>query len=165
MSSSMKPGPVPRAPGSRAHMKEGLCGGGGQIRIIRVQRSRRAELGERRILRDVGWAEVCAPASSGPGRNTEGTICCGEVPHSPQCGTTPAFQLKCILRRERHNPRIGCKHRTINIDDYKDLRHIPTGMHAVAQAHHLACHPTRYNPSPLSPPARSNPFRYITSAR
>ena len=27
MSSSMKQGPVPMAPGSRAHMKEGLCGG------------------------------------------------------------------------------------------------------------------------------------------
>ena len=71
---------------------------------------------------------MCAPASSDTGRTTEGTICSGEVPHSPQCGTTPSFQLKCILRRERHNLRSGRKHRTINIDDYKELRHMPNAM-------------------------------------
>ena len=34
---------------------------------------------------------------------------------SPQCGTTPAFQLKCMLRREKHNLCSGYTYRTIHV--------------------------------------------------
>ena len=92
-----------------------------QIRIIKVQRSMRIEFGERRIILDAGCAEVCASVSSGPGRNTEGTIRCREVPHAPQCSSTTALQLNCILRRDKHIIRSSCKRRPITIDEYKDL--------------------------------------------
>ena len=117
----------------------------------------------------------CVPqyVSSGPGRNTEGTIRYREVPHAPQCSSTAALQLNCILRRDKHIIRSGCKHRPISIDEYKDLGHMSTGMHTVAQAQlhrhldmhipsMLALHPARCNPSPLFPPSRAV-TRYVQS--
>ena len=43
----------------------------------------------------------------------QGSTCLEEVPSSPQCGSTPAFQLKVILKRDFHNHRSGCTHRTM----------------------------------------------------
>ena len=93
----------------------------------------------------------------------QGSTCLEEVPSSPQCGSTPAFQLKVILRREFHNLRSGCTHRIILEDAYQGLRHMRAAIHAVQGEHppcHLArynpsmppCHPLMYNPSPMSPP-------------
>ena len=48
----------------------------------------------------------------------EGTTCLDEFPSSRQCDSTPAFQLKVILRREFDNLRSGCLHRTIPVDPY-----------------------------------------------
>ena len=85
-----------------------------------------------------------------------------EVPSSSQCGSTPAFQFKTILRREFHSIRTGCTHRTSLVCAYHDLRHMPAAIRAVPQAQphcQLAryspsmppCHPLMYTPSPLSP--------------
>ena len=108
--------------------------------------------------------------------------CCGDVKASPQCGITPAFQLICMLRRERHNLRSGYTYRAIHVDGAKDLLHLQAAMHGLQSAHYdwrnvhphwsfaryIPCvqpyHPAMYNPSPLSPAARSNPLRYIISA-
>ena len=67
------------------------------------------------------------------------------------------------MRRHKHKLRSGCKHRTISIYEFKNLGHMPTGMHAAAHGHPhchldmhipsmLACRPARYTPSPLFPP-------------
>ena len=97
------------------------------------------------------------------------------VTPSPQCGTTPAFQLKCMLRRERHNLCSRCTYRTIHVDGYRDLQNLQAETHAHFRTHAKAhppcdharynpssppCHPARYNPSFMYPPARSNPFRH-----
>ena len=49
---------------------------------------------------------------------------------SPQCDTTPAFQLKCMLRRERHKLCSRCTYRTIHVDGYKDLQNLQAELHA-----------------------------------
>ena len=49
---------------------------------------------------------------------------------SPQCGTTPAFQLKCMLRRARHNLCSRCTYRTIHVDGYKDMQNLQADLHA-----------------------------------
>ena len=73
--------------------------------------------------------------------------------HSPQCDITPAFQLTCMLSRERHNLRTGCTYRTVHVDGPKDLLHMQTEMHGVAKDAsytdmvHPHCHaalPSRY---------------------
>ena len=66
---------------------------------------------------------------------------------SPQCGITPAFQLTCMLSRQRHNLR------TVHVDGPKDLLHMQTEMDGVAKdasctdIFHPHCHaalPSRY---------------------
>ena len=42
----------------------------------------------------------------------------------PNVAPPPAVQLKFSFRSERHNLCSGCKYRTINIDAYKDVRHM-----------------------------------------
>ena len=77
----------------------------------------------------------------------------------PECGITPAFQLICMLRRERHNLRSGCTCRSVYLDEIKDLLNLQAAMHGletIAKVHphwHLVsyipsmapCHRTRYN--------------------
>ena len=93
----------------------------------------------------------------------QGSTCLEEVPSSPQCGSTPAFQLKAILRHEFHNIRSVYTHRTILVGAHDGLRHMPDTIPPMPQAHshcHLArynpflppCQPLTYNPSPMHPP-------------
>ena len=53
--------------------------------------------------------------------------------HSPQCDITPAFQLTCMLSRERPNLRTGCTYRAVRVDGPKDLLHMQAEMHGVAK--------------------------------
>ena len=87
----------------------------------------------------------------------QGSTCLEEVPYSPQCGSTPAFQLKVILRHQLQNLRSGCTHRAILVDAYHNLRRMQSANLEV-QAHphrplarhnpsNTPCHPLMYNPS------------------
>ena len=124
-----------------------------------------------------GWAKVWAPASSGQGRNAQDTFGDGGFRLPPLCWISLAFKLRCVLRRERRHLCSGCTSRTIHRYAFFDMRNMPYKLHRrVEHAHphcHLTtsklytqtCHPAMYNSSALSPVARSNPLRYILSAR